>query len=136
MSLDDAVTLTDLIREGRNNNFRKEEYCNYIQIGDSLLDIGGNLLDKYWDFIDANKIRVRLEDDYIKYKYRPKELSKVLYGTEELYFILLKLNNISSEIEFTKRRIFVADRDSLKEIINRIINLNEDSIIENHRSYL
>ena len=137
MSLQDATSLTDLIQEGKNNPYRKKDYSKFIQLGNNILTVGGNFIDKYWDFIEANKIKVNLEKDgsYIKYKYRPKDLSLLLYGTEELYYILLRLNNISHETEFIKKIIYVADRKSIKIILNKIISLNEGELTLNHREY-
>lgn len=136
MSLYDAKTLTELIREGKNNKYRKKDYSTFVKLGDNLLTVGGSFLDKYWDFIESNKIRVRLDSDqFIKYKYRPKELSYDLYGTEELYVLLLKLNNISHEIQFTKKRIYIADKSTISSIINKIININQDTITKNQKSY-
>ena len=139
MSLSDATTLTELVREGRNNRYRKKDYCELLKLGDNLLPLARNYIELYWDFIEANKIRLKFDpdtDEYMTYKYRPKELSLVLYGTEELYTVLLKLNNMSHEIEFTKKRIYIADRRSINTILNKIIGINEEAIISNQKNYL
>lgn len=136
MSLSDAHDLNELISAGRNNNFNNNNYCLFMQIGDNKLTIGGNILDKYIPFLEAIKIRAVLTDeDFMIYKYRPKQLSKFLYGTEELASIILKLNNMSHECEFTRKKIYILDPAYSTEILNRIIAINEDNIKNNHAEF-
>jgi hypothetical protein len=136
MSLSDATTLNELIYEGRTNNFNINNYCTWTQIGDNLLTIGGNILDKYIMFLDTIKIRIAFtEEDYMKYKYRPKELSKKLYGTEELATVILKLNNISHEADFINKKVYALDPANATLVLNKIISINEDVIAKNHSEF-
>ena len=50
MSLSDATTLTELVREGRNNRYRKKDYCELLKLGDNLLPLARNYIELYWDF--------------------------------------------------------------------------------------
>lgn len=130
--LSDAYDLIGLINEGKRNSYIKKNCSILTQIGDSILEVGGCIFDKYIDFIKAECKYVKLtSDEQVKYRYRPKELSLDLYGTEELWFLLLKLNNLSSEMDFKPKTMYVLTPDKLS-LLNKIQIMNEDEINLNH----
>lgn len=134
--IEKVYTLTELIIEGRQNAFLNTNYCKFLTIGDDILTVSGNILDKYTQFINDAKVKVKLTgDEFLKYKYRPKELSIDLYGTPEIAPIILKINNISHESEFTRKKIYVIGIDVCAELMNRIISINEDSVNQNHAEF-
>lgn len=135
MALRDCTTLTEIIVTGRSNDFNMNEYCKKINIAGSILTVSGNIIDRYFNFIEKNKILVNLDSYYDEVKYNIKRLSYILYGTEELYYILLKLNNISSEIEFNKPKAYIVAPDILIEILNKIYKANYDTLEKNKREY-
>lgn len=131
--LEQAHDLLTYIEAGRNNNFYKATTDLFAQIGTSVVSIG-DIFDKYTDFIFGETIKVRLTDsELVKYRYRPKQLSKDLYGTEELWTLLLKLNNIGTEIHFNKQAIRILDPES--KILSKIINIEKDTIRDNRNNY-
>ena len=66
---------------------------------------------------------LRTDDGIISHRYRPKMLSYDLYGTTELWFLLLNLNGCKSIMEFTPKKIKFYDPDRLKSYINEILVL-------------
>lgn len=50
--------------------------------------------------------------------YKPKSVSYELYGTTELWFALLRLNEMRNITEFHSPIIKIYDSDSLKELIS------------------
>jgi hypothetical protein len=55
-----------------------------------------------------------------EYLYRPEALAESLYGTPDLFYIILLVNNIASSTNFNKKSIKVLDPGS--NIINLIIS--------------
>lgn len=132
MALEDAISLLDLIDEGKDNSYNIKDCSLLVSIGSNLLNVGGCVFDKYIDFIKNASTTIRLTDKEIeKYKYNPKKLSKDLYNTEELWFLLLKLNNISTEMDFPKKKMSVLLPENLS-MLNQILIINDDEINSNH----
>lgn len=74
------------------------------------------------------------EKEFTKYKYNPKKLSYDVYGTTELWFLILRLNEMYSVTEFNINPIKLFNinvLDKISEILNKEedrININEDEI--------
>jgi len=81
-------------------------------------------IEKYLDILKDNAEEITLsEEETKKYMYKPKALSKFLYDTENLYYLLLLLNNTTVE-NFIPRKIRVL-RGSDRTLIEDIINLEK-----------
>lgn len=89
-----------------------------------------SLINKYKDFLHEIIIEfeLSLEEQEI-YMFNPKMLSEDLYGTTELWDVLLILNNMTSVIEFKPTKVKVYDHNRFKRYINEIMILEES--IEN-----
>ena len=130
--ISDTYDLTGLISEGKANQYNLRECSTLIQIGNNVIVGGGCVFDKYIDFIQNETVTVALTpQEQVDYRYRPKKLSLYLYNTEELWYLLLKLNNVSSEIEFKPKRVKVLHPDKLS-ILNQILIVTDDEISKNH----
>jgi len=64
------------------------------------------------------------------YSYNPQLLSFDLYGTTELWFLLLDVNNLYSISQFTLNPVKVYDIGIIN-LINSILNLEQDDIDRN-----
>ena len=70
------------------------------------------------------------DKEYEKYKYKPKILSYDLYGTTELWFLLLHANELYSESEFNTKRCFVYNVQVLSKL-TEILNVEAENIKKN-----
>lgn len=94
--------------------------------GKMLLNFG-SLVQKYLPEIKAIKKKVTLsEEEYRKYKFNPKRLSYDIYGTTELWFLILDANELYSTIEFDLRTLYLY-KPSIVEKMGRILNLEKTS---------
>lgn len=85
-----------------------------------------NLMVKYMPEFRAIKKRIRLNDkEYIKYRYNPKRLSYDLYGTTELWFLIMEANELYSIYEFDLRVVDLYNTSLVNRIL-RVINLEEE----------
>ena len=79
-------------------------------------------IEPYLNIIRSNAVLVTLdEEDILKYKYKPQLLSQVIYGTENLYYLILLLNNMTVE-EFIPKDIYLltaSNRTLIEDIINK-----------------
>ena len=84
--------------------FYKEAYKTDLH---NLIVNGQGILDRYYRELDQFKVSVDLgPSDYRKYRFNPKLLSYNLYGTTELWFLILHANEISSVSEFDLQKIY------------------------------
>ena len=65
------------------------------------------------------------DDEFIRYKYRPKLLAWDKYKHVELGYILLLLNDMYSVKQFTKKNILMPNSTGIKLITQFIFNANK-----------
>ena len=90
-----------------------------------------SVIDRYYDILLDHTSVVKLTDEeYLRYRYKPKLLSEELYGTQELHSLLLRLNHITSVIQFdfTELRVF---NTNIIKLINEIMILEEENYTTN-----
>lgn len=86
-----------------------------------------NLVVKYLPELKQIKVKVTLtNEEYAKYKYNPKVLSYDIYGTTELWFLILEANELHSTSQFNFRTIYLF-RTDIVEKMTRILNLEVES---------
>ena len=90
-----------------------------------------NIIDRYYDILlDHTTIVTLTDDEYERYRFKPKVLSEDLYGTQELHFLLLRLNHITSvlQFDFTELKVF---NTNIIGLINEIMILENENYISN-----
>lgn len=94
-----------------------------------------NITSDYIDEIKDMCVTVKLSDiEYELYKYRPKLLCNKIYGNGELAFIIMIINDIYSVKDFTKRRLYMPNKDNMSNIIKYLINSNRNSILKYNKN--
>ena len=80
-----------------------------------------NIIQDYIEELKDEAITITFTDkEYYKYKYKPRLLSAYLYGSREFFPIILQLNDIASEKEFTKKSIKLIPADTMKSLLEKI----------------
>lgn len=137
-------TIPIQINEGKSLNISNERLHSHqvLAIGNDKLVI--NFFSRLSDYLIPIKnsiIQITFTDDqYRRYKFRPKTLSDDLYGTIELATAIMSLNNCVSISEFDFARIKVFDvefKEPLRDILNKErerIQINDAEVIEDLKS--
>ena len=95
-----------------------------------------NLYEKYYELLlEYATIVVLTDEEYRKYRYNPRLLSKDLYGTPELHYMLLRLNYVYSIINFDFREVRVF-RTNITTLLNEIMVMESEDYIDNEMSIL
>ena len=95
-----------------------------------------SIFDKYYELMKEKTVTIELTDEeYRTYIYKPKLLSLDLYGTTELDFLLLRLNNMVSCIYFNKKTLKVFDKNIIS-LLNEIMVHEQDNFIDNEVSII
>lgn len=114
-------TLSELIDGYRRDDFAIRNIgilSKDVETGIVYFD--GMSYDRYWEFIEPQLIEVELTDDELrKYRYKPELLSKVLYGTTQLYHFILYCNRIAPH-RFNRKKIKLVPATELSELLSEI----------------
>lgn len=88
-----------------------------------------NIIDDYIDELIELSLSVTLNDqEYLKYKYKPKILANDIYGNSELDFIILRINNICNMKEFDMQTINLIKDEDLDNFLTSIYNANKNDL--------
>ncbi len=99
------------------------------KIGDEREFAIWNVLSDYERELKAISVEVELNDtQYRRYVYNPKVLAHDIYGSTELFFIVLAANGICTAKEFNSRKIKLLRADELEEFIQMVYNANKQDI--------
>lgn len=125
-------TIQSIINEGKENILTSNDlsFKNVIEssTGEKFVVNMSSIFDKYYDILLENTvIAVLTEEDYLKYRFKPKVLSRDMYGTKDLHFLLLRLNNITSVTQFDFREV--------KVFTNKIVSLLNEIIVLEYENY-
>ncbi len=140
------ANIGDYIDASRSDQVRIDSFFlqEFLSLDKKAIVMNGDcILDKYQKSLDQFKIsREFTKEEFVLYQYNPKALSYELYGTTELWFLILRANNMYSPIEFTKNPCSVYTGDiinTLNEIINiesDVINMNSDEVINISKDFV
>lgn len=140
MSYRNRSTIQSIINEGKNLKIinrelsLKEIIVN--SIGEKFVVNMYNLYEKYYDLLLEHTARVILsEEEQMRYRFNPRLLSKDLYGTIELHYMLLRLNHVYSIINFDFTEVTVF-KPSVITLLNEIMVIESENFIENEVSVI
>ena len=92
-----------------------------------------SIIDKYIDDLEQFIQEVELTDiELLKYRFQPKKLCVDLYDNIDLAPLILKINNMTSLLEFDRRKLRLF-RTSIISYLNEIIVLETNSLDKNSR---
>ena len=95
-----------------------------------------NLYEKYYELLlEHTTIAVLSNEEYLRYRLQPKRLAHDLYGNQDLYYLLLRLNHVYSIInfDFTEVRVFTSE---IINLLNEIMVMESEDFIDNEMSVL
>lgn len=129
MGLD--MTIKDYITQYNNEDVTFSEFflkqVFVTDAGKKLLVNFENLIIKYMPELKELKVKVTLSnEEYSRYKFNPKLLSFDLYGTTELWFLILEANELHTISQFDSKTIYLFRADIIEKAA-RILNLEVDN---------
>lgn len=132
---DQTITVQDFIALRTSDEITYFNYSilEYLNGFDMFIT---NLLYDYEDELQDIAITVTLTNiEKAKYRYKPYLFAYDVYGSTELKFIIMMLNNIIDPKEFDFDKVKLIKPGDLSTILNRINAVNEE-YISNNRSKL
>lgn len=117
------LTFTDSeVNKLRNNTLLLDNITNWYIFEDEVL-MGFSILRKYENIIRSNLVEINLDKEFW---YKPESLSYDRYGTTDLWYLILFVNNLDSPMKFNMSKCLVPSDsmiDGLIKIAQRESNL-------------
>ena len=113
-------------------------YYNFsiLEVIDGVEHLDSNLVEIYLEELKSRCISVLLtEEELKKYKYNPDLLAYHLYGSVQLDFVILLLNDMYDPKEFSKKNIILPHSSTLSNFLNQVYSKEEGYIQQNRADY-
>lgn len=127
----------DFIDMQENDSFTYSTMALYMQsiVDKTIVYSSDNVLYDYLEEIKSKAVDYTFSDsEYMKYKYRPKLLAYDIYGSTELYFVILAMNNTCNIKDFNKRTIKMLYKSDMSDLLNAIVSAEKNRISLNRES--
>lgn len=125
-----TYTMQDFINSGGTVDIKYQEMALVELLGDISFPVF-NVINDYMPEIKDYLAKIELNDEeFLKYKYKPRLLANDLYGNGELGFMILLMNDICNAKEFNKKIIYLIKPDDLGSILSSIYNSEKEHIDE------
>lgn len=118
-----SYTMEQFISLGRNVSVTYDAF-SYKELLENGTEISVlNVINDYMTELKEMSVTVCFtEDQYRKYKYKPRLLCYDIYGNTELYFIILLMNNIIDIKEFDFYKLRMLKKDDMESVLSAIYN--------------
>ena len=103
-------TIPLVITEGLKKELRHSSLHTAVEVTNeggstSIINVE-SILDKYKDVLNNEVIVYELSDEeFVKYKYRPRTFCDDYYNNVDLWGALLRINNMKTSVDFKKKTI-------------------------------
>ena len=136
----ESSTLSAYLNDYKAQDYKLDNYFTHEILNDGERDewykvIEENIIARHTKFLDECKVKVFLtEDQYRKYRCNAHRLAYDLYGQTELWFLIIHANEMYSEMEMTRKELYIYKPTMLIQKLTEI-SIVEDGYIKKNRSY-
>lgn len=119
----ESYTMEQFISLGRKVSLTYDRYSfkELLSNGTEISIL--NVVNDYMREIKENSLLVKFsENEYRKYRFKPKILSYDVYGTQDLYYVILLANGIIDEKEFDFTELLMPTTDTMNTYMSAIYN--------------
>ena len=131
-----APTVVDFILAGKETNVIRYPHLMFQESKDGINYVVHSVLDDYLRDMQEKAIECTLSKaERDRYFLKPRILSSDIYGTTELYYIILRINNMWSPKQFTldNNKIKMLTKDHMNDFLSAIMRV-ESKDIESYKS--
>lgn len=139
-TVESCSTITELIEVGKRQEFTNDKLYYQTRIDKSRLNKNldasivisyNSILDDNFDIIMSHTKKFHLTDkEMVKYKYQPHKLCYDIYGTIEIVPLVLRINAMTSLLDFDKQDILLFEK-SIFTILNELSIIYEQDLKDN-----
>ena len=131
-----APTVVDFILAGKETQVVRYPHLMFQESRDGIDYVVHSVLDDYLQDMKEKSIECTLSKaERDRYFLKPRILSSDIYGTTELYYIILRINDMWSPKQFTldNNKLKMLTKDNMKEFLSAIMRV-ESKDIESYNS--
>lgn len=127
-------TIDSFISKSLPNSVQFQNASYYTVVDGRVMEDFNLFRDRYYAQLLSYTEKLSMtNEEFEKYKYRPKKLSASLYRCTDYWYILLIINKMSSILQFKKKNILVLNTDGIR-FIKYVLKKEEDEIDQNKLS--
>ena len=122
-------TLSDYIRYEKTSSFSIPQ-VSLLMKDENIVYLDEVVYAKYHELLMRNSMLVDLTtDEYNRFRLDPQSFSAYIYGTPNLYHLILYLNNVS-EFEFDLKRLRLVSTSVINDILKNILIHEDHNMLE------
>ena len=128
-----TYSVEDFISAGREVTITYNNLSLITKLGEDINFPMLNVLNDYiLDIANSSVVKIctMTELEFLRYQYRPKLLAYDIYGTTDLYFVILALNGMCDVKEFSKKKIKMLAKSDINTLLTWIYNAEKNLIDE------
>lgn len=126
-----TTSVDKFIEEGKSLDISESKMAFKERVDGTIVIPVHNVITQNVSAIRSHITEYTMDDDEFQtYKYQPKLFCYEMYGTPELAYSLLYINNMISLTEFTKKTIKIFTED-IMDVINELMSLSEKDLERN-----
>lgn len=126
-------TLDDFIAEKYATDITYYNLSILEKVKDSEL-LQHNLIEDYIDEFELLTETIEMSnEEYKKYRFAPDILAFDVYGSTQLDFIILYINDMADPKEFDRKTVKLIKNSVLKELLSQIYSSNKNYLDYNRR---
>lgn len=104
-------------------------------VTDPILYATHNIIYDYEEEFKTLSLTVDLTDEeYHKYRLKPKLLAYDIYGSTEIYFVILFINGMYNIKDFDRKTIKLIRKDHMIQLLEAIYNAEQNYLLTNRSS--
>lgn len=93
--------------------------------GKVIENIPLTVIDEAFYFLNDDLEEIKYND---KYKYKPEYISQEKYGTPELYYLIMYVNNITTKLDFNGENLEVIKYPTIDSLIKLQLFIEESNL--------
>lgn len=126
-----TYTLDDFISMKISDDMTYYNFSIIEKIND-VEHLDTNLIELYIDELQSQCLTIELDQDqYSRYKYNPDLLAYDIYGSVQLDFVILLINNMYDPKEFIKKTLKLPYASTLSTFLNNVYSKESEYIAQN-----
>lgn len=126
----DKINIIDnSIEYSKNNPLILSQISHKINYNDEFLTYDENILNSYKNYLSQFCIFLKIPEEYY---YKPELVAKEMYGTVDLWYLILFFSNCPSAEEFNKSVIKIFDPAKFS-VLNKLMNITKKSLSLNNK---
>lgn len=135
--VEETYTVEDFIELGKDID--DIQYYKFTILSKAASDVENpilyaehNVICDYEEEFKKLAITVEMTDaEYSKYRFRPKLLAYDVYGSTELFFVILFINGMYNIKDFDRKNVKLIRKDTMVELLAAIHNSEQNYIAAN-----